>query len=97
MRSPQWRTDRRDWSPVYRGGASRLAEFLVSRRSGTYPQGDPVREISGNLRARGKRDIEEEQRLRALGKRSRGIALTGGLKASGNSGVCRVFVGWRLR
>src|ERR1700722_15905954 len=86
MGSAQWRTDRRDGSPVYRGGASRLAEFLVSWRGGVYPQGDPVGEISGNLCAGGKRDIEEEERLRALGKRSRGIALTGGLKASGNSG-----------
>src|ERR1700688_4907438 len=86
MRSAQWRSDRRDRSPVYRGGASRLAEFLVPWRGGVYPQGDPVLEISGNLRAGSKRDIEEEQRLRALGKRSRGIALTGGLKASGNSG-----------
>ena len=86
MSSTQWRTDRRDRSPVYRGGASRLAEFLMPWRGGAYFQGDPVGEIGGNLRPGGKHDIEEEQRLRAFGKRSRGIALTGRLKAPGNSG-----------
>ena len=42
--------------------------------------------LSGNFGAGSKRDVEKEQRPRALGKRSRGFALTGGLKASGNSG-----------
>jgi hypothetical protein len=45
-----------------------------------------VSEISGNLSAWSKRDIEEEECMRALGKRSRGITLPGRLKATGDSG-----------
>ena len=74
MGSAQWRTDRCDSLPVYRGLASCFSEFLVSWRCGAYPQGDTVREIGGNLCTGGKRDIEEEKRVRALGKRSCGIA-----------------------